>query len=80
MTVSLVGNNIEKGWGIKYGMEMVPLLFLLFGADIFILLMFAAAVCRLSYLIQGLVKIFSKVTAYSGENKIKNKWGIKYDT
>ena len=57
---------------------MVTLLLILFGAAVFLVLLYAGFIQRLLSLTQGLVKIFSKVTALLGDNKIKNERGSKY--
>ena len=80
VTTSSGDNNIEKKWGGKYDTVMVPLLLILFYAAVLVLLIFSDTVCKLLSLTQGLVKIFSKVTALLGNNKIKNERGSKYDT
>ena len=50
-----------------------------FNAYILVLLLLNAAVRKLLSLVQGLAKIFSKVTASFGNNKIKNEQGSKDD-
>ena len=61
-------------------MAMVALLPLLFNADVLMLLLFVAAVWKLSSLTQGVAKLFSKLTASSGVNNIDKERCGKDDT
>ena len=60
---------IRNGVVSKYDIDMVWLLLLLFDDNFW----------KLSSLMQGLVKLFSNVTASSDENNINKEWGGKYD-
>ena len=73
-------DNIEKEQGGQYYMTIVSLLLILFDDYVFIFLLFAAAVCKLSPLTQGLVKIFLVLTMLLGNNNSDNERGGKYNT
>ena len=61
-------------------MDMVSLLMLMVYADFFLLHMFDASVSKLLLLVQGLVKLFLKMIASSGNSNIDKEWGGIYDT
>ena len=71
VTVSLGNKNVEKERGGQYYTAMVALFLTLFDAVVSVLLLFDAVVWKLSLLMQGLVKLFSKLTASSGNKNTK---------
>ena len=59
---------------------MVVLLLLLFNAAVFMFLLFASDIWKLLLLMQGLEKLFLKVTVLLGNKNIDKERGSKYDT
>ena len=59
---------------------MVELFLHILVAVVLLMLLFAVFVWKLSPLMQGMVKLFSKITASSDDNNIEKEQGGKYDT
>ena len=69
--------NTKKEQGGQYDTAMVASFLILFNAAVLLLLLFAATIYKFLLLMQGLAKLFLKVTLLLGYNNIKKERGDK---
>ena len=79
MAASSGDKDVKNERGGKYDASMVTLFLILFNDSGFLLLTFDAIVKKIWLLMQAKVILVTKLTALSGNDKIKNKQGSKDD-